>query len=1074
MADKQMSVHVTISAADQASAKIKEAAEKLNGLQLALRKAQAATDDFHNRWSQSIGMAEWAGTGMMVAGGAILGLGAMAVKAGSDFTEMSSMFDQVFKGQAAGVRSWADATAEATNRSAADLQKYAASFQGLFVPMGFDRGPAAQMSETVSQLAVDLGSFWNAAEPDVIRDLQSAFAGETEAMRKYGVFLSDAALDQELFNRGIRGGSEAATEAEKAQARLAIIMRATGDAQGDAARTSGSLENQLRGLKAELTEIAVGAGKALVPALEKLTPVLKDALGRVADFVATPAGATFVKWAAGAALATTGTGAVASKLGVLATGVVSMGSLGKSAWELFSGKAKEAADNAGDVKDALDQVGQAGSAVSSASVALGKFKAFASSRAGAVTGGLVGVAAGIGIAELARSAYVEQMDAGRKLVEGLSGGIEQSDAALNAMRDQMSGLLDAAREAAPDMKASGDELARQLAAGMEGNSAAQGWFAKFRKWAEDAASGIEAFLGVGYGGAQRDEMLGNTREVLLLKEEELSQRVREARQKVNALQEGSGGYLQAQNEKLEAQRDLLTVVIKLAQLPGGNRGAIAGYAQELVFVEQQLEANTAALASYNEEQRTSEQLTKAQTKAIADAVKAADGYTDAADAMRDAIRSASESIIDANKRVADAQTAVSDAVQDAADRIGDAQEDLADAVADSAERVQDARDREADAADHLRDVEDKAAKARVSIEQDAADKIADIHDSTKEKVASLVERLGEMQGKLREQAGGGQSNVFRIGGRDVMLSDAEADKLRARQKLLTDIAKVQRQIAEARAEEQRKVGEVGGDLTSKLAEHDAGTSDAIADARKRLADAQEATRRTSVKSARRVVDAEEALAKAKSDATEAINKAEQKRLEAEAKRAKTYAAISEKLTDAAEKLGRAWMELEDSGKQAPGGVAGAMSRADRDRRAATSIGLGIAESTNTSDVQRAMAAFASAAGTATPLRSYQTLAQTNGPRIALPALSSGGPSMAAPMLPIFSGGQSIMRDQGSLELQKRQGMTAGGGMGGGAARVVIGLEPGLVARELQQDPARGVVVQIARATAAKSPGRSTY
>jgi hypothetical protein len=47
-------------------------------------------------------------------------------------------------------------------------------------------------------------------------------------------------------------------------------------------------------------------------------------------------------------------------------------------------------------------------------------------------------------------------------------------------------------------------------------------------------------------------------------------------------------------------------------------------------------------------------------------------------------------------------------------------------------------------------------------------------------------------------------------------------------------------------------------------------------------------------------------------------------------------------------------------------------------------------------------------------------------------------------------------------------------MGGGAARVVIGLEPGLVARELQQDPARGVVVQITRATAAKSPGRSTY
>ena len=45
---------------------------------------------------------------------------------------------------------------------------------------------------------------------------------------------------------------------------------------------------------------------------------------------------------------------------------------------------------------------------------------------------------------------------------------------------------------------------------------------------------------------------------------------------------------------------------------------------------------------------------------------------------------------------------------------------------------------------------------------------------------------------------------------------------------------------------------------------------------------------------------------------------------------------------------------------------------------------------------------------------------------------------------------------------------------GGTATVVIGLEPGLVARDLQQDPARGVVVQIARATTAKAPAAGKW
>ena len=140
------------------------------------------------------------------------------------------------------------------------------------------------------------------------------------------------------------------------------------------------------------------------------------------------------------------------------------------------------------------------------------------------------------------------MDAGRQMVEGLAGGIEESDAALEAMRKQMDGILDRARSAAPDLQATGDELARKLAEGLEGNGGAEGWFKRLQHWAEDAASGIEAALGVGYGAAQRDEMLGRSREVLLAKEAQLTQEIIAARATLNTLHKGSVDYLQVEQE----------------------------------------------------------------------------------------------------------------------------------------------------------------------------------------------------------------------------------------------------------------------------------------------------------------------------------------------------------------------------------------------------------------------------------------------------------------------------------------------------------------------------------------------
>ena len=217
----------------------------------------------------------------------ILAVAAASVKAASDAEEMESMFDAVFKKQSASVRKWAAEHADAVNRSRYDLMEYAASLQDTFVPMGFARDEAAEFSKQMVELAVDVASFKNQLEPDVIRDFQSAIVGNHETVRKYGIIITQAALDQELLNMGWADGANKATEQMKVQARLNLIMKGTTDAQGDAARTSESFANQMKGLKGDLKEVSIELGKVLIPELKNLIKDGKPVLDWLKDL--TPA-----------------------------------------------------------------------------------------------------------------------------------------------------------------------------------------------------------------------------------------------------------------------------------------------------------------------------------------------------------------------------------------------------------------------------------------------------------------------------------------------------------------------------------------------------------------------------------------------------------------------------------------------------------------------------------------------------------------------------------------------------------------------------------------------------------------
>jgi hypothetical protein len=166
-------------------------------------------------------------------------------------------------------------------RSTFALEGMASSLQDTFVPMGFARGEAAKLSVEMTKLAVDVGSFNDANEVDTMRAFQSALVGNHETVRRFGVVITEATLNQELLTMGIEGGARAASNAEKVQARMNLIMKGTTDAQGDAARTSTSFANELRALKANFSEFITELGMLFLPIATKVIKALNVATDAV-------------------------------------------------------------------------------------------------------------------------------------------------------------------------------------------------------------------------------------------------------------------------------------------------------------------------------------------------------------------------------------------------------------------------------------------------------------------------------------------------------------------------------------------------------------------------------------------------------------------------------------------------------------------------------------------------------------------------------------------------------------------------------------------------------------------------
>jgi murein DD-endopeptidase MepM/ murein hydrolase activator NlpD len=259
-----------------------------------------------------------------------------SVGAASNLEEQINKTNVVFRSSGKDIVEWSKTTAKSMGIARDEALSFIGTFGNMLVPMGIARGEAAKMSKSLVKLSADMASFNNANPEEVLEALRAGLAGETEPLRRFGVFLNEARIKAEAFRLGLLKGAvdsdkvaaattrldiaqakynetlkkygpgttqvaEASlrvksaqdavakatsgvtgtlTAQQKALATHSIILKDTKDAQGDFARTSDSLANKQRTLSAMVRDTQAAVGKQLMPVVQNITSSMVEWLGK--------------------------------------------------------------------------------------------------------------------------------------------------------------------------------------------------------------------------------------------------------------------------------------------------------------------------------------------------------------------------------------------------------------------------------------------------------------------------------------------------------------------------------------------------------------------------------------------------------------------------------------------------------------------------------------------------------------------------------------------------------------------------------------------------------------------------
>ena len=205
-------------------------------------------------------------------------------EAASRMDELQNKFDTVFGNISAETESWAEAYAEATNRGRIETMEFLASQQDIRTGFGDTAEGAAEFSKAVIGITNDLASFSNIPVAEAIAAVNSGLNGEFEALRRLGVGLNVAIINQMDYAESIGKTWDEMDNLERQEAILSGIVTQSANALHQNITVWQRLEARLRIKNSEICPSNKGSQEIDLLASAKRIPETAAILLRFRDF----------------------------------------------------------------------------------------------------------------------------------------------------------------------------------------------------------------------------------------------------------------------------------------------------------------------------------------------------------------------------------------------------------------------------------------------------------------------------------------------------------------------------------------------------------------------------------------------------------------------------------------------------------------------------------------------------------------------------------------------------------------------------------------------------------------------
>ena len=257
----------------------KQAGDKVDNLGNKAKQAGDKVKDVGNAGGSGFGKL---GSQIGIASGAMSGLMNMAVKAGqaiaqalaksvlaaSDFNENMSKTQVVFGNYADEYIGKSKKMAATTGLSANQYLEQMSLWGAMAKAMGIPTDKMREMSEQLTQLSADMASFHNKDVEQVRTALKGVFTGETEALKEFGVVMTETNLEKFAADHG--QVYKSMSQAEKVMLRYNFVLDQQKLALGDYQRTNQGFANSFRTLKSNIENAMIGIGQKILPPIENV------------------------------------------------------------------------------------------------------------------------------------------------------------------------------------------------------------------------------------------------------------------------------------------------------------------------------------------------------------------------------------------------------------------------------------------------------------------------------------------------------------------------------------------------------------------------------------------------------------------------------------------------------------------------------------------------------------------------------------------------------------------------------------------------------------------------------------